>query len=696
MRLRLMRRTGGTTAEEGTDDGTPSDASNLSSTTAEVTNSGTAVIASASSGSKEKGSDHRSSSEDSATASAVDAPSALAAATIMWKEAVDARSGRTYYYHTETRQSQWKKPEELCTPQERQIAADRERKQREFFAAMEANVLRGILVTDGAGKDGNKTSAAAEGVPGNVKAPVKAEPELLLPEGSLLPKPTRLVRTISTMDRDVLRELVYRVPTLALSTALPPNDDDNSNNNNNDNSSSNNNNNNINNCHNNGPFYLRSIREDGPSSASDAANTTSAASTFASAISPGSSTSATATTSLYFSSETSLNPWMLQAGGDPSEGSNNDDDNEKSDLSASHWSLGLDDDETEALRQLAALTEQMCGDPDNELEGGNGKDQGSIPRNPTGDYYVSDDADDDRLSFSSTSSSSDGEGGGGGSSSDAFQGADTPLGKELLGRNIHLVDDDDDGPDEAVEVVARMDRRRSSASAPRPLSPGRKFELPLGEEWTTTATESNPSTTETVPPVSVTLVNAPLAGQLSFPDRPAPLGARRNTCGTIYVSSTMAAPDTDATIRCVCAVYRAHIVHSTSGASPRSELEEHNYGDRYPYALFDDDNCQVPSTKPPLAGNARPPVFRTPTKTTTITSPPTLDEVAAFYRRVFGRAKMEADCVIMSLIYVERLIKTTQGKLRPRPNNWQSLLFSCMVLASKVWDDLSMWNADFR
>lgn len=56
---------------------------------------------------------------------------------------------------------------------------------------------------------------------------------------------------------------------------------------------------------------------------------------------------------------------------------------------------------------------------------------------------------------------------------------------------------------------------------------------------------------------------------------------------------------------------------------------------------------------------------------------------------------METDCIIMSLIYVERLVKRTGGKLRPRAENWRSLIFSCMILSSKVWDDLSMWNADF-
>jgi len=74
---------------------------------------------------------------------------------------------------------------------------------------------------------------------------------------------------------------------------------------------------------------------------------------------------------------------------------------------------------------------------------------------------------------------------------------------------------------------------------------------------------------------------------------------------------------------------------------------------------------------------------------------PSLGEVTTFYRDIFFKAQMEADCIIMSLIYVEQLIKKTSGRLRPRASNWRSLLFSCMVLSSKVWDDLSMWNGDF-
>ena len=47
------------------------------------------------------------------------------------------------------------------------------------------------------------------------------------------------------------------------------------------------------------------------------------------------------------------------------------------------------------------------------------------------------------------------------------------------------------------------------------------------------------------------------------------------------------------------------------------------------------------------------------------------------------------------MIYVERLLKAARGKIRLRAGNWRPVLLSCMIMASKVCDDLSMWNADF-
>lgn len=62
---------------------------------------------------------------------------------------------------------------------------------------------------------------------------------------------------------------------------------------------------------------------------------------------------------------------------------------------------------------------------------------------------------------------------------------------------------------------------------------------------------------------------------------------------------------------------------------------------------------------------------------------------------VFEKCQIEKECIIITLVYIERLVKATKGRLAIRPSNWRSILFACMVMASKVWDDLSMWNVDF-
>lgn len=139
---------------------------------------------------------------------------------------------------------------------------------------------------------------------------------------------------------------------------------------------------------------------------------------------------------------------------------------------------------------------------------------------------------------------------------------------------------------------------------------------------------------------------------------------RRNTCGTIYLGSTLSTPDKDALIKCVCGVYRAHLLQSENDVELRD-------ADR----IFDDDYSSLQKQYHP--------------------SIPTLEDITDFYRDIFLRSQMEVDCIVISLIYIERLIKLTSGRLHPAPFNWKSLLFSCMVLASKVWDDLSMWNSDF-
>jgi len=148
---------------------------------------------------------------------------------------------------------------------------------------------------------------------------------------------------------------------------------------------------------------------------------------------------------------------------------------------------------------------------------------------------------------------------------------------------------------------------------------------------------------------------------------------RRNTAGTINLLNTMDNPDVNATIKCVCGVYRAHIVQSAVLKSKHSPVSVSTVNVNL--EVFRDDYESGTSTKELRI--------------------PKLEAIESFYQEFYRRSQMEHDTIIMSLIYVERIIKETNGALVPTLENWRSVLFSCMILASKVWDDLSMWNIDF-
>jgi len=165
---------------------------------------------------------------------------------------------------------------------------------------------------------------------------------------------------------------------------------------------------------------------------------------------------------------------------------------------------------------------------------------------------------------------------------------------------------------------------------------------------------------------------------------------KRNTCGTIYVRTTMSAPDKHATIKCICGVFRAHIVSSQKEEKERGTIYNSVIDDFRIFNDRDSERKKVVNEEEELELAFEDLHFDAMEKDI-----PSLDDIANFFRDVFIKAQMESDCIIMSLIYVERLIKITEGKLRPRKSNWRSLLFACLILSSKVWDDLSMWNGDF-
>lgn len=71
------------------------------------------------------------------------------------------------------------------------------------------------------------------------------------------------------------------------------------------------------------------------------------------------------------------------------------------------------------------------------------------------------------------------------------------------------------------------------------------------------------------------------------------------------------------------------------------------------------------------------------------------DETQIYYfcKNVVIKCRLEKECSVVCLIYIERLI--SQTGLYVTETNWKKLLFTSLVIASKVWDDESYDNANF-
>lgn len=61
-------------------------------------------------------------------------------------------------------------------------------------------------------------------------------------------------------------------------------------------------------------------------------------------------------------------------------------------------------------------------------------------------------------------------------------------------------------------------------------------------------------------------------------------------------------------------------------------------------------------------------------------------------KRIVDRCHLNAEVVIIALIYIERLMEMTTVRLTPR--NWIPIIVVSLLTASKVWDDHSTFNGD--
>ena len=73
--------------------------------------------------------------------------------------------------------------------------------------------------------------------------------------------------------------------------------------------------------------------------------------------------------------------------------------------------------------------------------------------------------------------------------------------------------------------------------------------------------------------------------------------------------------------------------------------------------------------------------------------PCTEEQILLYYRKIFNTMQLATECIIVSLIYLERMILLS--KVEVRFSNWRALVFTSILLASKFWEDICFWNVDY-
>lgn len=69
-----------------------------------------------------------------------------------------------------------------------------------------------------------------------------------------------------------------------------------------------------------------------------------------------------------------------------------------------------------------------------------------------------------------------------------------------------------------------------------------------------------------------------------------------------------------------------------------------------------------------------------------IIKPASLLDLIDFMKQVFDKMQLAVECVIISLIYLEKIV--VHAGIELRYCNWKPLMFTAILLASKFWEDI--------
>ncbi|XP_031148203.1 cyclin-Y-like protein 1 isoform X2 [Sander lucioperca] len=145
---------------------------------------------------------------------------------------------------------------------------------------------------------------------------------------------------------------------------------------------------------------------------------------------------------------------------------------------------------------------------------------------------------------------------------------------------------------------------------------------------------------------------------------PGLLTKKYSSCSTIFIDdSTVSQPNLKSTIKCVALAIYYHIKNRDSNRS---------------LDIFDEKKHPLTREKVPEDYSVVDPEHKL---------------IYRFIRTLFSSAQLTAECAIVTLVYLERLL--TYAEMDICPCNWKRIVLGAILLASKVWDDQAVWNVDY-
>lgn len=142
---------------------------------------------------------------------------------------------------------------------------------------------------------------------------------------------------------------------------------------------------------------------------------------------------------------------------------------------------------------------------------------------------------------------------------------------------------------------------------------------------------------------------------------------RSNSTSTLFVDSTVSRPNMEDTLRCVALALHYTIVDGHAQEEPET------YPSKFDERTFPLTEARVPHTY--------------------ATDIPDDEIIYDFMNRLFHAAALTAECGIITIVYINRVIQYTGLALHA--SNWKRVLLGAILMASKVWDDQAVWNVDF-